>query len=165
LFRDYQPALIRYLRSQGPAADDLAGEVWIAVARGLGRFVGDESAFRSWLFTIARCRIIEHQRKQTRRRTDPVDHEWLDRVTIGLQVETDPALVVSERMAARDAVDLVVASLPPDQAEAVLLRVVAGLDVAEVGRIMGRSPGSVRVLCHRALRRLATCLSVEVLTS
>lgn len=164
MFRDYQPLLIRYLRSQGAAAEDLAGEVWIAVARGLDRFVGGESAFRSWLFTIARCRVIEHHRKQTRRRTDPVDHEWLDRTTTGLG-DTDPALVVSDRMAARDAVDLVVASLPPDQAEAVLLRVVAGLEVAEVGRIMGRSPGSVRVLCHRALRRLATCLSIEVLTS
>jgi RNA polymerase sigma-70 factor (ECF subfamily) len=48
-----------------------------------------------------------------------------------------------------------VAELTPDQAEAVLLRVVGGLSVAETGRIMQRSPGTVRVLCHRALRRLA----------
>ena len=47
-----------------------------------------------------------------------------------------------------------IAELPPDQAEAVMLRIVAGMDVARVAEIMDRSPGSVRVLCHRGLRRL-----------
>lgn len=163
LFRAYQPMLIRYLRSQLPAvADDLAGEVWVAVARRLRRFSGDEAGFRGWLFTIARCRVVEHHRRAIRRRTDPLAHEHLDRSRIDV-TSGDPARVVADRMGAQEAVDLVVASLPPEQAEVVLLRVVAGLDVAEVGRIMGRTPGSVRVLCHRALRRLATCLPAEVL--
>jgi hypothetical protein len=56
LFRAYQPLLLRYFRAQTPAvADDLAGEVWVAVARGLHRFAGDEAGFRAWLFTIARA--------------------------------------------------------------------------------------------------------------
>ncbi len=42
-----------------------------------------------------------------------------------------------------------IATLPPDQAEVVLLRVLAGLGVAEVARIMGKRPGTVRVLQHR----------------
>ena len=163
LFRVHQPLLLRYLRSQVPAvAEDLASEVWVAVARGLARFVGDEAGFRGWLFTIARCRVIEHQRKDGRRRTDPVPHEQLERSSVEPD-GGDPARLVADGLSARDAVDLVVALLPPDQAEVVLLRVVAGLDVAEVSRIMGRTPGSVRVLCHRALRQLASRLSVEVL--
>jgi RNA polymerase sigma-70 factor (ECF subfamily) len=44
----------------------------------------------------------------------------------------------------------------------VLLRVVGGFDVPDVARIMNRTPGSVRVLCHRALRRLATTFSEGV---
>ena len=44
-----------------------------------------------------------------------------------------------------------------------LLRVLGGFDVAEVARIMGRSPGNVRVLCHRALKRLAARMSEEAL--
>lgn len=48
-----------------------------------------------------------------------------------------------------------VRTLPSDQAEAVLLRVVADLGVSEVAAIMGRSEGAVRVLVHRGLRRLA----------
>ena len=44
--------------------------------------------------------------------------------------------------------------LPPDQADAVLLRIVAGMDVGQVAEVMGRSEGSVRVLVHRGLQRL-----------
>ncbi|HEY8526408.1 MAG TPA: RNA polymerase sigma factor [Acidimicrobiales bacterium] len=155
LFRAYQPLLLRYLRAQEPSvADDIASEVWVSVARRMRRFVGDEAGFRSWLFTIGRCRLIEHRRKAARRRTDPMPHDLLD-AAIDRDLDGDPAVLVLEQLGGREAVQALVADLSADQAEAVLLRVVAGLDVNEVARIMDRSPGSVRVLCHRALRRLA----------
>ena len=50
--------------------------------------------------------------------------------------------------------------LPPDMAEAVLLRVVADLAVDEVAQVMGRREGHVRVLVHRGLRKLADELAV-----
>src|SRR5260370_912653 len=59
-----------------------------------------------------------------------------------------------EAIAARTVVALVKA-LPPDQAEIIMLRVVAGLEAGEVARIVGKTPGAVRVTAHRALRRLA----------
>ncbi|MFO7280728.1 MAG: sigma-70 family RNA polymerase sigma factor [Thermoanaerobacterales bacterium] len=161
IYRAYQPRILRYLRAQEPdMADDLAADVWLAVARGLGRFQGDEGGFRSWIFTIARHRVVEHRRRQQRRRTDPVPDERLDHpVERGLG--GDPAWLVVERVGAQQAIEAVVRELPPDQAEAVLLRVLGGFDVAEVARIMGRTPGNVRVLCHRALRRLAARRSAE----
>jgi RNA polymerase sigma-70 factor, ECF subfamily len=55
-----------------------------------------------------------------------------------------------------------VSRLPGEQADVVLLRVVAGLDAAEVGRIIGKSPGAVRVIQHRALRRLAELLEEDL---
>lgn len=58
------------------------------------------------------------------------------------------------------AVDLI-GRLAPDQAEVVLLRVVADLDVAATARVVGKSRGAVRVLAHRGLRRLATMLERE----
>jgi RNA polymerase sigma-70 factor (ECF subfamily) len=164
LFRAYQPLLLRYLRGQEPSvADDLAGDVWVAVARRLGRFVGDELAFRSWLFTIARCRLVDHRRKMARRRTDLMGDDRIDLSNNGARYGRDPAVLVLEQLSAQEAVDRLVADLTPEQAEAVMLRVVAGFDVGEVARIMGRTPGSVRVLCHRALRRLAERLSEGVL--
>jgi RNA polymerase sigma-70 factor, ECF subfamily len=66
----------------------------------------------------------------------------------------DPALQVLEGQSTRAALALV-AELPPDHAEVVALRVLGGLEVAEVARIVGKRPGTVRVLAHRGLRRLA----------
>jgi RNA polymerase sigma-70 factor, ECF subfamily len=155
LFRAYQPPLLRYLKAQEPqAADDLAGEVWIAVARGLDQFTGTEAGFRGWLFTIARRRLIDHRRRTVRQRTDIVSSDLLDTAD-EWGLGGDPAGEVLERLGAQVAVDTLVAELTPDQAEAVLLRVVGGLSVAEAARIMQRPAGAVRVLCHRALRRLA----------
>ena len=54
-----------------------------------------------------------------------------------------------------------IAALPPDQGEVILLRVLAGLDVAEVAEMLGKKPGAVRVLQYRALRRLAEQLARE----
>ena len=48
--------------------------------------------------------------------------------------------------------------LVPDQAEVLLLRILAGLDVQRVAEIVGKRPGTVRVLQHRGLRRLAELL-------
>ena len=65
----------------------------------------------------------------------------------------DPAAEAS----ASDALS-VIGRLPPDQAEVVLLRVVGGLSAEEVGRIVGKNAGAVRVLQHRGLKRLAEIL-------
>lgn len=156
LFRAYQPMLLRYLRSQqADVADDVASEVWIAAARRLHAFSGDESGFRRWLFTIARRRLIESRRKQARQRSDAAPPDELDGLEPGWQSErVDPATLVVDQISAQQALEAVVADLTPDQADVVLLRVVAGFDVAEVATVMDRTPESVRVLCHRALRRL-----------
>ena len=153
LFRAYQPVLLRYLRVQTPdSAEDVASEVWIGVARSIARFEGDEPAFRSWLFTIARRRVIDQRRRIARQPTRVLS----DRLDDSPAADgDDPAASVLGQLGAQGAVDDLVAELTAAQAEAVLLRVVAGLPVDEVAGIMGRSPGSVRVLCHRALRRLA----------
>ena len=161
LFRAYQPMLVRFLRGQEPrAADDLASEVWVAAARRLPWFDGDELGFRRWLFTIARRRLIDHRRAEGRRCVQLMGHERLDRPDPASD-RGDPAVLVTEQLSAQDAVDALIDGLPPDQAEAVLLRVVGEFPVAEVARIMGRSPGAVRVLCHRGLRRLAALGAVE----
>ena len=163
IFRTYQPRLLRYLRAQeSQMADDLAAEVWLAVARGLDGFTGDEVGFRGWIFTIARHRLIEHRRRQARRRTDPVPTERLDRA-VEHGFGGDPAWLVVEQLGAQQTIERLTADLAPDQAEALLLRVLGGFEVAEVARIMGRSPGNVRVLCHRALKRLGTRMSEEAL--
>jgi RNA polymerase sigma-70 factor (ECF subfamily) len=151
LFRALQPALLRYLRWQEPAAaDDIAGETWLAVAERIGGFEGDEAALRSWLFAVARKRVADHRRRGARRRTHPVSPEELGDRAGG----TDPAELVVDSLSAQEAVRALTAGLSQDQAEVLVLRVVGGLSVEEVARIVGKRPGTVRVLQHRALRRL-----------
>ena len=64
LWRALQPPLLRYLIvAAGDAAEDLASETWMRVARDLGSFTGDERGFRSWVFTIARHRLLDWRRR------------------------------------------------------------------------------------------------------
>jgi RNA polymerase sigma-70 factor (ECF subfamily) len=155
LWRALHPPLLRYLRVRGDdGPEDLASETWMHALRGLETFVGDARDFRAWLFTIARNRAVDAGRARTRRPAVPVAD-----VT---ELHQDP-----HRQTAPSAEDLaldndgtaralrLVATLPPVQAEMVMLRVVAGLDVADVAEILDKKPGTVRVTVHRALQTLA----------
>jgi RNA polymerase sigma-70 factor (ECF subfamily) len=159
IWRDLHPAVLRYLRIlTREAVEDVASETWIAVASSLGNFSGDEREFRAWLFTVARRRAIDHFRREARRPTIPVDPESV--AAISTRRADDPGDVAITAIATRAALAMI-AALPPDQAEAVALRAIAGLDVAQVAAIMHKRPGTVRVLAHRGLRELARRLSEE----
>lgn len=155
LWRDNQPPLLRYLRVlTSESAEDVASEIWLEIARGLARFRGGEPEFRSWLFTMARRRVIDARRYSARRPvTTTSDLRDLDRPSYG-----DAATAALEQISTEAALRLI-ATLPREQAEIVALRVIVGLDVAQVAQIVGKRPGTVRVASHRALRTLAATLS------
>jgi RNA polymerase sigma-70 factor (ECF subfamily) len=149
LWRALQPAVLRYLHAVcGDAAEDVASETWLQVVRDLPRFAGDATAFRVWLFRIARHRAIDDGRRVWRRREESRDHLDAGRPA------PDAAAEVIEHAGTEWALRLI-GELPPDQAEAVLLRVVAGLDVAGTAEVLGKRPGAVRIAAMRGLRRLA----------
>jgi RNA polymerase sigma-70 factor (ECF subfamily) len=155
LWRTYHPSLLRYLRTMhADAAEDLASETWLGVARSIRNFDGDEFAFRAWLFTIARRRVLDFRRAMQRR--PPSDsREIPDR---GAPDAVDSA----DQWVATQAALKLIAQLPPDQAEVVALRSIAGLDVERVAAIVGKRPGTVRVLAHRGLRRLRDVIESEL---
>ena len=151
LWNDLQPRLLRYFTVAAPAAaEDLASETWLGVVRGLDRFRGTEPAFRAWVFTIARHEVLDWRRRAARRAAEDLPVNGLAEQA----APDDPAADALERFSTRAAL-AEVATLPADQAEAIVLRVVAGLGVDRVAAIMGKRPGTVRVLTHRGLRRLA----------
>jgi RNA polymerase sigma-70 factor (ECF subfamily) len=154
LWRSHQHLLLRYFRGRGSSqAEDLASQVWIDVAASLHRFDGDSDGFRRWLFTIARRRQIDATRKHGRRSED------IDIDVVAARADESIARAFDE-VGALDRAIALVRRLPPDMAEAVLLRVVADLAVDEVAQVMGRREGHVRVLVHRGLRKLADELAV-----
>jgi RNA polymerase sigma-70 factor (ECF subfamily) len=158
LFRSVQPILLRYLATMASphSVDDVAAETWIAVIRGLDRFVGDDiGAFRAWVLSIARRRWVDDVRRKSRR------PEVLSGDSPDVQTSEDPAVAVDMGMSTEHAIALI-RTLPPDQAEVVLLRVIGDLDVAATAKLVGKSEGAVRVLAHRGLRKLAAVLGSGV---
>lgn len=146
---------LRYLRVIAPeAAEDVAADTWVHVVRGLPRFRGDEAAWRAWLFTTARRRTVDEARRRSRRPALAIDHV----PESDLPAARDAADIAPEHLGTGAAITLL-ADLPPLQAEVILLRVVAGLDTEAVAKLVGRSPGAVRVAAHRGLRRLADNLA------
>lgn len=155
LWRDANPALLRYLRAVAPEyAEDVASETWVQVLRGLERFAGDEAAWRAWLFRNARRRILDQARRRTRHPAEPLDELHVADVPRTPDAEQSAL----ENIAAEAAIALV-SRLPEQQAEVILLRVVAGLETETVAEILGRTPGAVRVAAHRGLKKLAVLLS------
>jgi RNA polymerase sigma-70 factor, ECF subfamily len=155
LWRDGNPALLRYLRVIAPeVAEDAAAETWVQVVRGLQRFSGDETAWRAWLFTTARRRVLDQARLRKRHPAEPLD----EILPAEVPSSPDAERLAMENLATEAAIALV-SRLPRQQAEVILLRVVAGLDTEAVADLLGRSTGAVRVAAHRGLRRLATLMA------
>ena len=160
IWREFQPPLLRYLRViTRDAAEDVASETWATVATTISRFDGDETAFRALLYTVARRRSIDHFRREARRPSVPMDPVVLGRTPVAAGAP-EPQDVALSALALEAALDLV-ATLPTAQRDAVMLRSIAGLDVAHVAAIMGKRTGTVRVLAHRGLRTLARRLADE----
>jgi RNA polymerase sigma-70 factor (ECF subfamily) len=151
LYRDMQPGLLRYLRVLvGADAEDVASEAWLHITRNLVTFRGDADGFRGWTVTIARNRAVDHLRRRGRRPAGSGAFEELAQ----LPAREDTATVAIDAIGT-DAALALIATLPPDQAEAVLLRVVMGLDAPTAARVLGKRPGAVRTAAYRGLRRLA----------
>jgi RNA polymerase sigma-70 factor (ECF subfamily) len=160
LYRRLQPALLGYLHTQRPNdADDLASETWIAAARGLERFRGDEEDFRRWMFTIARRRLLDLYRDEARRPAAATRGAAAETAGIAPDAATEAIQAADVRFALSQ-----IASLPADEAEVVVLRVVAGLSAKDVAEITGRTTVGVRVVQHRALKRLAGFLEKSLVT-
>lgn len=157
LWRSYQSALLRYLRSRRTASpDDVASQVWADVASSLHRFEGDDDAFRRWLFTIAHRRSVDSIRRAVR--DDRIAIRAADQVEIAA-----PAAGADEEVVRVEALDralALIASMPDQMGAAVMLRVVNEMPIADVAEILRTSEGNVRVLVHRGMERLRRKLSV-----
>ena len=147
-----------YVRSLvGPVdAEDVASEAWLQIARDLPNFRGGSGSIRGWAARIARNRALDHIRARSRR---PVSGGGVDEL-VQLPDRADTAGEALDAVATDRAL-AAIAALPREQAEAVLLRVVMGLDSTSAARVLGKRAGSVRMATHRGLRRLAEILEYD----
>jgi RNA polymerase sigma-70 factor (ECF subfamily) len=155
LYLDTQPRLLGYATGLvGAEAEEVTAEAWLQIARDLPRFTGDLDAFRGWASRIVRNRAIDSVRARDRR---PVQATGLTAMP-DRPAPQDAAELALDNLATASAIALI-ARLPRDQAEAVLLRVVVGLDAGTAGKVLGKRAGAVRVAAHRGLKTLARLLT------
>ncbi len=167
VYDDLAGPLLGYLRGRGaPEPEDQLGEVFLQVARDLATFGGDESGFRSWVFTIAHRRMLDASRSRRRRPTTPLPPDELRPLAETL---TGPADAIDEavaRIADHQQLTGLLAHLSEDQREVLLLRFAADLDTATVGEVTGRSANAVAAITRRGLAALrAICRGAGPLRS
>ncbi len=159
LYRAIQPGLLRYLSVLVGASDaeDVAAESWAQAVRDLSGFRGGADGFRGWLTTIGRHRALDLLRSKGRRPiVDVPPDELLEKADVP-SAEARALDLITTAEALR-----LIATLPPDQAEAVLLRAVVGLDANAAARVLGKRAGAVRTAAYRGLRTLRQKLSDEL---
>ena len=161
LFRLLYPRFVCYVGAVTPTdAEDVAADAWLDVARGLHRFEGDGQAFRAWALTDSLATAPGSPTSRAPAGPIRVDPEDLVGAGGAGDVEEEALTSIGTGWAIR----LITSSLSSDQAEVLILRVIGDLRVDEVAAIMGKRRGTVRVLQHRALRRLAQVLEGQGVT-
>ncbi len=143
-----------YLLGDHHDAEDATERTFLAALGAIDRFRDEGATFRSWLFRIAHNQLANALRTRSRQRTDPRD------LVREPATDGDPARLATLADDARR-LRAALGSLPEDRRQVVVLRFVDGLTAREIGVVLRRSEGAVRVLQHRALRDLATLLGTS----
>ena len=161
LLRQIRPMVVRYCRARlrhisghYQAADDVAQEVCIAVLMALPRYREMGRPFASFVFGIASHKVADAMRSAARLAIPTSDLPDGPDLRPG-PVETAVAYLEAERARA------LLARLPVNQRELLVLRLLSGLSAEETGNALGMSAGAVRVAQHRALARLRAIAMAE----
>ncbi|MFI6596508.1 sigma-70 family RNA polymerase sigma factor [Nonomuraea sp. NPDC050536] len=161
LLGELRPMVVRYCRArlgrvsgQYHIADDVAQEVCIAVLSALPRYRDMGRPFASFVFGIASHKVADALRSSVRSAVPTQDLP--DGPDDGPGPEETVVRYIEVEHARR-----LLARLPENQRELLLLRVVSGLSAEETGNVLGMSPGAVRVAQHRALARLRQMAELE----
>lgn len=144
-----------YLLGDHHDAEDATERTFLAALAAIDRYRDEGATFRSWLFRIAHNQLANALRARGRDRTAP-----LDAMPEPGASHQDPARLAGLADDARR-LRAAVGRLAEDRRQVIVLRFVDGLSTKEIGDVLERSAGAVRVLQHRALRDLAAALERE----
>ncbi|MFN2539325.1 MAG: RNA polymerase sigma factor [Mycobacteriales bacterium] len=156
LYEQLAPRVHAYLRVRGASEpEDLTSEVFLTVFPKLAALQGGASGLRTFTFSVAHARLVDDLRRRGRREpTLPYAAESDPRTSLSSEDEA-LALVQSERV--RD----LLATLPDDQRDVLVMRILGDLTVDQVAAALGRSSGAVKQLQRRGLLRLRATLEAS----
>jgi RNA polymerase sigma-70 factor (ECF subfamily) len=166
------PRLLAYVQRKLPAAlrslvdpQDVLQDTCVEAFRRVNDFepVGDDARYR-WLVTIARNRVAALARNyRTRRRSQGLVQlvELLKELAVYTRTPSRSAMSHELVVAVQQAIE----ALEPTYREAIRLRYIDGLSIDEIAGRMGRTKGSVNMLCNRAMKVLKERLDARALDS
>jgi RNA polymerase sigma-70 factor (ECF subfamily) len=144
LYNIYLDRIYRYVFYQvkdKTTAEDVTEDVFLKSWRAIGSRKGKEHSFLPWLFRIAHNHIIDMYRKG--QKEVPLETE-------GIAENGDYRVALEKKMEQQQLLDAI-SCLPPNQRQVIILKFIEGLDNREIGRVMNRNQGAIRVLQMRAL--------------
>jgi len=141
---------IYYRTSNIEDAQDLTQEVFIKAWQGLPKYKRTKTPFLGWLFTISNNRVIDYYR--TRK-----DHAYLNNEITMEDREKSPEKLVEAQFTQEEARRAIL-NLTKDQQQVILLSFIEGFEYNEIAAALNKSEGNIRVILHRALKRMREIL-------
>ena len=163
LYARHRGGTYRYLlrHTGNPAtAEELHQEVWLSVVRARDTWSA-QARFATWLYTIARNRLVDHWRTRRGARLVSLDDEGIESaVEAALMADRNETGPLSLTMHVESGQRLVAAleGIPPAQRDAFLLHVEGGLGLREIAALSGASIETVKSRLRYAYGRLRTAL-------
>lgn len=157
LYEVYAPRMRQYCYvrlGHRQAAEDCVQEMFIRIWKALPTIeYQGEQAFLGWMYTIAYHVVVTY----IRRRNHRLDLSLTPDVQLIDGKSSDLARTICDREALRHALT----QLTGDQLQVITLRFFGGLSTAEVAAALNRTDGAIRVLQHRAIKRLQHVLAIS----
>ena len=141
---------IYYRTSNIKDAQDLTQEVFIKAWKGLPKYKRTKTPFLGWLFTISHNRIIDYYRTKK-------DHAYLDNEIIIEDSKKGPE-ELAELQFTQQEIRKVILQLPADQQQVIFMSFIEGFTYKEIAATLNKSEGNIRVIIHRALKRMREIL-------
>lgn len=163
LYARHRGGTYRYLlRHTGntATAEELHQEVWLSVVRARDSW-SPQARFATWLYTIARNRLVDHWRARRGAKLVSLDDEGVESaVEAALMTDRNETGPLSLTMHLESGQRLVAAlgGIPPAQRDAFLLHVEGGLGLREIAALSGASIETVKSRLRYAYGRLRTAL-------
>ena len=134
-------------------AEDLTQQVFLRAWNAIGRYKKTATPFLAWLIRISHNLVIDFYRSKK-------DMAYLDSELVSEDSDSNPERLAEEHFTQHQ-LRKVILQLPDEQQQVILMSFIEGFTYVEIASSLGKSEGAIRVIVHRALKKMRHMLEVE----